>query len=474
MTSFQKKIADKKESDKRLLSESFDTIYSLTNSKIAKTQCKDDFLNSIEGVLDYYGQKLPDIPDNITDREQLLLFVMSVTGVMRRKIALEGKWWKEATLPLLCTRSDGGITALIPRLTGSYARFDSQTGKPVLIRAQEASTLDKNAYCFYKPLKNGKMNTKDLLANIISVFSVGDIFLFLLISLFITLLGLLLPAINRYIFNDVIPSGNIADMWGVASLLIGAGTVSVLFAALRAEWALRIGKKSENYIENAVWARVLTLPVSFTKKYEAEDLTQRANAAGELSTILTGNLPPILLSLFFSVIYLFQIATYSSVLLWPSILILLLLLISILLTGYLSYTHYRDKRKLKTKLSSLTLQLYNGITKVKLTGAEVRSFNKWAKTYIDSVKEPTLFVIIAGAIYTFILFGGYILLYAISVNAGLDPSDYISFNVAYGTMTAAILQLGFVTGHAARIKPLLEQLKPILEAVPKQTLQKPT
>ena len=88
----------------------------------------------------------------------------------------------------------------------------------------------------------------------------------------------------------------------------------------------------------------------------------------------------------------------------------------------------------------MVYQLFTGVSKIKLAGAEVRAFSKWADIYskLAQIKfNPNLFIKISGAISSVISFGGTMLIYFIVYQNNLAPADYIAFNTAFGAFSSA-------------------------------------
>ena len=69
-------------------------------------------------------------------------------------------------------------------------------------------------------------------------------------------------------------------------------------------------------------------------------------------------------------------------------------------------------------------------------------------------------------ISTAITLVGTFVIYLAAVNSGISVSDYYAFNAAYAQVSTAFVMLSGTTGMIAQIKPILEMLSPILNAVP--------
>lgn len=472
MQSFSEQIANKKNIDIKLLNAAMSDISGvIRNDKeaLSCTDCEDVTVNEMNYILDYFQIEKIDVPKDIMEEDSKILYIMSCTDILRRKITLKEKWWKEGGLPLLCSRSDGTLLALIPNQQGGYRYFDKEANRYRKLTSEGVSEIDQVAYCFYKPFPSKPLTKYEFMKSLLKAFTMGDIFYLLTISLIVGLIGLILPAINQFIFYKIIPSGGFKDMYGIAALLIGITIMSVLFIAVRTAWIYRIGNKIDLYAQNAIWVRIFNLPIEFFKKYESGELTQRALAVGQLCTIISSGLIPTLLGSLFSFLYLFQINRVSHKLMIPSLIIIILMVASSVLNSLLQSRYTHGCNKLENSLSSLIFQLLNSVAKIKIAGAEIRAFSKWSSLYSKKSQMPNLYIQIFSAINKLISFGGTIVLYLIAYRSLLSSSSYIAFNVAYGSFSAAIMGLSNITSLIAAMKPSLDLLEPILQAEPENT-----
>ena len=110
-----------------------------------------------------------------------------------------------------------------------------------------------------------------------------------------------------------------------------------------------------------------------------------------------------------------------------------------------------------------------GVQKIKLAGAEKRAFAQWARAYTKSAElqyNPPMFLKISGALSTAVSLAGAIILYYLAATSGVTPSDYIAFFAAYGMVMGAFTSFAGVVKASAQIRPLLDMMKPILDAEP--------
>ncbi|MCK9526980.1 MAG: ATP-binding cassette domain-containing protein, partial [Limnochordia bacterium] len=312
-------------------------------------------------------------------------------------------------------------------------------------------------------------NLFDLFLFILRSLTAMDVFFVLGISLLVSLLGMFLPFMNKQIFDSVIPSGTKGDLLPVAVLMVGATVGASLFTMARTLVLMRLRDKINIAVQNAAMARLFTLPVSFFKDYSAGEISERAMSINALSSMLTDTVLTSGLTALFSFVYIFQMASFAPVLVVPALLSILAILVFSILTGFARQRISRKQTKLSAKMSGLIFNLLGGAQKIKLAGAEKRAFAKWARQYKEVGKliyAPPFFLRLNDAISGALFLGGALLLYYVAGASRVSPSDYIAFNIAYGTVSGAILALSGVALTFANIRPLLEMVEPILNTAP--------
>lgn len=415
-------------------------------------------------ICDFFGTSRPDFPDELTEPEAIMQFAMSETGIMRRKVVLTGKWWKDGAAPMLCGDMEGEFYALLPASDGGYTVW--LDGVAVKVTKKKAGLFSNVCYCFYRPFENRALTLKDFALFLCGSFRAADVAWLLAVSLLAGLLGMIMPMINQFIFHNVIPSGTSQEILGISVLIVGTVLLQAFCGLARSMWVMRIGNKMELLAQNAVWARLMSLPVDFFRDYSSGELSQRAASINQICSILGGQLIPTLLASVFSFVYLFQISTVSPVLLLPSLVIVLLTLLINLGSAAVQIRQTAHNNKIESQLSGMVFQLLDGLTKIKVAGAEARAFGKWAEIYSKLKIVPDKFVLFSGAISNFVSFGGTIVLYYAAYQAGMSVSEYIAFNTAFSLFVSAVMSMAGITSQIGSLKPALEMLRPILEETP--------
>jgi len=425
--------------------------------------------NAIEEILKHFHIAPATLTDGVGTVDSQLEFLLRPSGVMRRRVALRGKWYKDGFGPLLGTMKDGEIIALLPGKFGGYAFFDRRAGKTVKVNRQTAKQIDIDAYCFYKPLPTKKLGFRDLLAFIITSLAFSDVVTVCAAALTATLLGMITPYAMRHLFTNVIASGATFQLLSVTVLLLGAAISSALINITNEVIVAGIGGKIDVSVQSAVMARVLALPASFFAEYSAGDLAQRLQNLNQMCAVVAGVIIKTGLSSLFALLYLGQIALFAPALALPALLIIAAGLIFTLISSFTATKAASAELTEESKLSGLVFALFNGVQKIRLAGCEQRAFSKWARAYEKMAKHkftPPVLVRVSPVISTAITAAGAVVLFFAAGKNHIPVADYMAFSSSYGMVCAAMATLSSVALILSSLKPVLDMTKPVLEAEP--------
>lgn len=387
--------------------------------------------------------------------EEQLAQILQPRGIMYRRVELKGKWWKTAVGPMLGYDKEGRWVALLPG-----------KGMPAGLRKED---LKSEALCFFPALPMRKITIRDLLVFMTKAFMVNDIIRLFIVSGLIAVLGMLLPYVNKQMFDTVIPNGMKNDMVPVAALLIGATVGGILFNLIR-DWMLKRLKELVSVrVEPAVMVRTFLLKAKFFMQYASGELNERIMSIGRLCDLANDMLVSTSITAVFSIVYVFQMKNYAPSLMVPGMTIVFGQFL--LTVAMLWFQRKQDKKIVLTsaKLTSLIFDLMNGVQKIKLTGSEKRAFTRWLETYRENARlefNPPVLLKMSGALMVLLNLGGVAYIYFTAVRSQVSPSDFIAFNAAYGMVNGAFVALIGIAPQLSRMEPLLKQAKPIMDEVP--------
>ena len=478
---FNEQIKQRMEADQNVLEESFFRMASVVMDKWNADRMEDDRLiakEAIDDVLKYYRQKPVDIPENITGVTEQLEYALRPSGLMVRDVELTENWQNDAFGPMLGLMKETGKTvALLPGQIFGYYYKDPATGKKTRVTRKTAKLFARDALCFYKPLPMKKLGIPDLLLYMKNSISNGDIVLIVLVSLIATLVGLIEPRVYSLVTGTVLQSRNLNVLMGIGVFLLSSAFAAKMIDLIRTLLMNRINTRTSQAVEASVMMRILSLPVSFFRKFSSGELSSRASSVNSVCGMILNNIFSTGLSSLMSLLYVTQIFRYAPALVWPSLMVILSTLVVSAAASLIQIGISRKKMKRSAEESGMTYAVLNGIQKIRLAGSERRVFARWGRLYARNARleyNPPAFVKLNGVITTAIGLVGTVVLYYLAISTGVEVNHYIGFNAAYGRLAGAFSALTGIAISVASIKPVLEMAEPILKAEPKVAEEKQT
>ena len=431
--------------------------------------------DAVDEILKYYHVPMQELPVNVREINDVLEFLLRPSGIMRRNVILDGTWYEDGMGPLLCTTTDGTITALIPRGAKGYTYYDMAQSKRVPVTAKNASLFDREAICFYKPFPLKEMSARDLIRYMLGTLSVGDYAAVALATLAVTLIGLFTAYVNNLIFSNVVYSTSVGLLIAAGVFLLGVTLSGTMIGITKTMVLARISTKMLIPVQSATMMRVLSLPVSFFKQYSSGDLAARVQSMTSLCELLTEIVLSTGFSTLFSVVYIFQIFSYSPSLALPAVAVLAVTAGFSIVSAFIQMKHSGKLMEAKAQESGLVFSLLSGIQKIKLSGSERRAFAKWSRYYrevLESKYAPPKLLSVNGAISGFISMLGSVLIYYLAVKTNVSVAEYMTFSASYGMVLGAFMQLTVMALMIADIKPTLDMVDPIFKAIPEMATGK--
>jgi len=470
---FEKQVKQREELDQQLFEDAFFRAAEVVLGKRVASEMSDERIitkQAIEDILKYYHYKPVEIPKAVKEHEDQLDYSLRPHGIMRRNIDLTEGWYKDSYGPIMAYfKKDGSPVALLPKKMGGYYYIDRNTGKAVKINAKVMERFQTEAYCFYKPLPQKKLGIPDLIFYMKKCMSISDMVFVVLATLVGTGIAMLIPRITKALTGPVLESGKMSSLWGAAICMICIAVVSGLITAISGLLVQRLNTKVTVSVEAAMMMRVLSLPAPFFRQYSAGELTKRAQSVRLLCQLLMTVIFSTGLSSVFSLLYITQIFSFAEPLVVPSLVAILVSVAFSVVATLLQVKVSRRRMELQAKESGLTYSLITGVQKIKLAGAEKRVFSKWLQSYADEAEmtfNPPLFLKINVVINLAVTLVSTIVLYAIAAKNGIDPSSYIAFNAAYGSLMGAFTMFATIALQMSDVKPMLEMAEPFLKTEP--------
>ncbi|MBV9390160.1 MAG: NHLP bacteriocin export ABC transporter permease/ATPase subunit [Chroococcidiopsidaceae cyanobacterium CP_BM_ER_R8_30] len=405
--------------------------------------------------------------------------IAKASRIRMRQLRLVDNWWKKDCGPMLgYTLEDERPVALLPLSTDRYEIFDPKTQTRILVNANSAATLAPTAYMFYRPLPDKELKTWNLLQFALRGHF-KELIVILLTGILTTLLGMLTPQATAILIDSAIPDANRKLLVQIASGLLAAAFGGTLFQLAQALAIMRLETFADSSTQAAVWDRLLNLQASFFRSYSVGDLNSRVQAISEIRQRLSGTVLQTIFTSLFAILNLGLLFYYNVSLALVATIVALVNIFVTIVSGILTLRKVRPLIEFQGQIFGVMLQLINGVSKLRVAGAEARAFAYWGKQYSHQLKlmlstqgiEDSLAIInkLLPALTSCALFWfATNLLQQAQVQGGqgLSTGTFLAFNAAFGTFIGGATSLSGTVVDVLQVIPLWKRAEPILKAKP--------
>lgn len=409
------------------------------------------------------------------DDEPAVRDILDASGVRARKVRLcgEDRWWLGDSGAMLGSLRDGGSpVALLPGRWGRYRAVEAVSGRSWRVRPGNAHAIDSDAWSFYRSLPADRpLRRRDLLS-FVGPEAAGSAARFATAGIAASTL-MLAPAVLVGVLVDwALPAGEGGMIARVAALLALLGLTVSLLRVLQANMMMRIEGRAASRLSAALWDRLLELSPSFYAAHTTGDLGARTavfqTLRDQASGVVTGSVLAVLMSLPALVV----LFAYSAPLALAAIGFAAVSVTAIGLLAWRQLAPQRRRYAALRRLSSDVFQYVNGISKLRSAGAEPSAFASWAASYRELHRAGVLvhridqhvvaFGVAVPALTATVLF-------AAAAGLGLDSvalGDFLVVFTASAVLSGAIVLLGRSAKVIAAAAPALNEVVPVLAAVP--------
>ena len=416
-----------------------------------------------------------------------------------RLVDLTGDWYKKDTgvlIGFLHQKEDVKVpVALLPVRPGSYCLVSKANPKGMPLTEELVKALDKDAFQCYGGFPLRRLKVMDLLKFMFRQCWMSDYRTLLLVSFFAGLIPLVTPIITETIFRDILP---ILDRQGLVTVTQVMMVTSFTMAALsiiRSVAVMRISARLNMSVEAALWGRLLMLPEKFFRRFTSGELANRMRGMEAVKSVISGNFVSSVFNTIFSFWSLLLMCWYSLKLTAAAMAVWL---VWCLITAFIYRRVIGFQRNLiaaENKEAGTVQQIFAGLAKFRVHGAEEQAYHLWSKVFGESWKwnlalrwqgnYNTIISSIQPFILTMLLY--YIAVYGmqdISVGAvnnsttakigvaGIGYAQFLAFEAAYSSFNGTLNSLIPLVGEFFTIQPHIENMRPILDEVPETTEDK--
>ncbi len=478
------RLSEKAQHAKRIRAAALVRIASVLNDRIRKSYidpAQDPLLAACRLVAGYAGINITE-PAKLKSEEAPLLTLNDIVRSSRfrtRKVSINGKWYKQDSGPILAFTAGGKLpVALIPLRPGKYEYISPAENIRKPLNDQLAAGLAPEAHQFYRPFPDQPIGGFELMKFVLKSCR-RDLILIILAGLIGGLLTLLVPLLTGAIFDQVIPQSDRSQLYVYSGVILLSILAIAIFQVVRSFAMIRIETKLDFSLQSAVWDRLLSLHIPFFRKYSAGELASKANSIMMLRKILSDTVIYSVLGSIFMLLNLALLFFYEATLALYILGFLILAVVFIVFNGKRIQKHQRVILLIENKLSGMLIQFFSSISKIRIAGAEVHAFAQWADKY--SISKTTTYevkkIFLTISLVTMVL-PSVITLFVFWVIAGqvpdtLSTGQFLAFFTALVVTIGSFIQLGLAGVSMYMALPLLETVRPILEALPENISMKP-
>ena len=443
-----------------------------TKSFLKSTDVSLDRPVSLKHICDYMGIDAPLFDPYSQNSEAYITEVLRKNGVLSRPCVLAEGWYKNAVCVYLAELEDGRLTALMPDSWGKYYYHDLETGHRTFVNRHNAGRIQKNAFMYYIPLPQSALDEKGLFRFMMRTVKKGDLILTVIAALLIVLIGLFLPLANSLMLSFVIPEKKAGMIVSLAAFLLSSVIARYIISVSQNLTVNRITQRMTIYLQSALFARTLDLPMDFFRRHRTGDIYGALTYVEALCTTWCSIWFSNGLMLLFSVLYLFQMRNAVPSMQIPAICILVVELLLQILGILGQKKNVDDKLNRQVATNTLALDLLSGIEQIKVCGAQKRALARYAEVYklqSDAEYNPPFVVKLQKALLPAVNIFGIGILFYFAQKANISNAQFIYFYTSFGLANAAVFALSGLGSQIASIGPIVQLLKPILVEKPEIT-----
>lgn len=389
-----------------------------------------------------------------------------------RRVLLTGEWWRRDHGPLLGFRQENNRpVALLQQREKCTLLHDPEEHASQPVDAGLAGQLAPFAFQFYRPLPSGPVSTRALL-HFAAARIRKEIRLVLLMGVLGALIALMIPIGTGIVFNTIIPEAARGQMIQLAVVLLACALGVALLESTKSLALLRIQTKTDADTQAAIVDRLLSLPASFFRNYNSGDLAERALGLTAIrDTVSLFSIQSGIAGLFavsnLALMFWYdrKLALVATVFVGMGVALLILLNVK-------QVQRIRNMTTIEGRITGMVLQFISGISKLRVAGAELSAFSRWAREFSQQRRFAyrakslgnlqTVFTAVFPALGLLILFGWI----SGDHTATLRTGDFLAFLAAYTNLQVSLFQVvGAFAGILGAI-PLFERMQPILQTAP--------
>ncbi len=393
-----------------------------------------------------------------------------------RRLALQPGWWRQEIGPLLGFLSDGHVpVVLVPRARGGYEAHvyvEGRTPRPIAVDDAFAARLERTATIFYASLPDAARDIRGLTAFLLEG-SLRDLLLGGAVSVVAGIMGLSIPFATGLLVSRILPAGEIRMLVFLGVVLTSTIAAIAACGYVSRMLLVRVEVRAGTRGSAAILHRALQLPLGFFRRFAVGDLADRLASIDQIQQVVARTAVAASLGGTFMVAYLLLMLAMDPGVALVTLGMLAASLAVAFIAARIQSRHTADSLERSGRLDGFTIQVLDGIEKVRTAGAEEAALLQWLNRYRPARRSLYLAArwrSVLHVVGTGVPVAGAALLWWHFAHSAADHEAqvalFMAFNAAFGAATAATFELGYALGDLSVVLPTFRRLLPILEERP--------
>lgn len=419
------------------------------------------------------------------DQMGLLKRLLQKGNMSMRLVSLSEDWFKKDSGVLLGYYGEHKeLAALMPASEKSYIMYTYSQQDGIAVDEQIAREIDIDGFQCYAGFPARRLKMRDLLRFMFDHCWKRDYRAIILCSLVAGIIPLLSPIITETIFSDIIPIRDYVGLAAVTQIMLLTSFTTAALSLVRTIAVLRITNHLDMSVEAALWSRLLQLPTRFFRRFETGELMQRMNGIEAVKELATGQFVGQAFNFVFSFWSIGLMFWYSWKLTVEALAVWAVYMLVVVFI-YRRLIHFqREMLKASNRTAGILQQIFSGLAKFRVHGAEVQAFHLWSQIFGEEwrwkmrLRWQGNYNGIIGAVQPFVLT---MLLYYTAVYgmqemtatgqkvSTMSYPEFLAFQAAFSSFNSTVVGIIPLAAKFFTIKPHLDNLRPIMEEVPEVT-----
>ena len=400
--------------------------------------------------------------------------LLAASDIRTRQVRLsaDDRWWRSDSGALMAFRADTmRPVALLPGTWRGYRAVDAEGGRH-RVDAGFARSLDAAAWQFYPVLPAERQATARDLARLGGRRIGRDAGRFAGAGLLVAALAQAPAVALGVLVAEILPFSSRAALAGLVATVAMLSLLALLAGVLSGASLMRFEGRSAARVEAAMWSRLLRLPPQFFRSSMSGELLVRMDTFRKARDALAGAVARSSLALVFAAPTFLVLMLYDLRLGVLSICVAAAAAALILALGVRQLRPQRQLREALRRVGGQLLQIINGSSKIRASGAQGPAFLLWASEFREvqlaqiRISRISEHMVALGAALPAVAGALLVGAAASGGGAGVAVSDFLIVFTASMTFLVALGQMGSAVETLVSMVPAYEQVKPILEAIP--------